>query len=321
MADKPSRALVLYGDGLARFIQSSHTYLHSLASKANCGFLSLPNAPSSECEDERVVRESAVLLDACEAYLNKNGEHLNEADHQKSPLMPTISDRFMGMRAALLTNNSSLESFSGKLGYNVLPLSGSYDNNHSPSELRVDTLTSELLKLLGFEEGKTLERSQFDFVFVHIGAGENINDGKGGATAGDVEFVNALVGCIMDVAQPGSEIASRLHLSVVMSYGHVSEDGDPKLSVLIPKDEKNSHLWELYPRQSYTMRGENPRNDVRHYGPMLIAQWQHAVTRKDMADTFSFEDFKKHGGNLTIPADRFLHEIAFKLWKAPKYGA
>lgn len=29
----------------------------------------------------------------------------------------------------------------------------------------------------------------------------------------------------------------------------------------------------------------------------------------------------QHGGNLTIPADRFLHEIAFKLWKAPKYGA
>ena len=29
----------------------------------------------------------------------------------------------------------------------------------------------------------------------------------------------------------------------------------------------------------------------------------------------------QHGGNLTIPADRLLHEIAFKLWKAPKYGA
>jgi hypothetical protein len=29
----------------------------------------------------------------------------------------------------------------------------------------------------------------------------------------------------------------------------------------------------------------------------------------------------QNGGNLTIPADRFLHEIAFKMWKAPKYGA
>lgn len=26
---------------------------------------------------------------------------------------------------------------------------------------------------------------------------------------------------------------------------------------------------------------------------MLIAQWQYAVTRKDMAETFSFEEFKE----------------------------
>jgi hypothetical protein len=47
MADKPSRALVLYGDGLARFIDPSHNHLHTLASKASCGFLTLPNAPPS----------------------------------------------------------------------------------------------------------------------------------------------------------------------------------------------------------------------------------------------------------------------------------
>nr|CAB3445517.1 unnamed protein product [Digitaria exilis] len=28
-----------------------------------------------------------------------------------------------------------------------------------------------------------------------------------------------------------------------------------------------------------------------------------------------------HGGNLAMLAERFLHEVAFKLWKAPKYGA
>lgn len=31
----------------------------------------------------------------------------------------------------------------------------------------------------------------------------------------------------------------------------------------------------------------------RHHCPILIAQWQYAVTRKDMAKTFSFEDFKE----------------------------
>lgn len=47
MADKPSRALVLYGDGLARFVGPAQTQLHSLASRALCGFLALPHSPPS----------------------------------------------------------------------------------------------------------------------------------------------------------------------------------------------------------------------------------------------------------------------------------
>ncbi|KAL5987762.1 hypothetical protein ACLOJK_035515 [Asimina triloba] len=44
MADKPSRALVIYGDGFAPFISSSHSHLHSLATRASCGFLSVRNS-------------------------------------------------------------------------------------------------------------------------------------------------------------------------------------------------------------------------------------------------------------------------------------
>lgn len=46
------------------------------------------------------------------------------------------------------------------------------------------------------------------------------------------------------------------------------------------------------------------------------------VVKADQFIDFFFKIFHmQHGGNLTIPADRFLHEVAFKLWKAPKYGA
>ncbi|XP_058001821.1 uncharacterized protein LOC110631778 isoform X2 [Hevea brasiliensis] len=37
-----------------------------------------------------------------------------------------------------------------------------------------------------------------------------------------------------------------------------------------------------------------------------------------MRQTFSFIDFKEHGGNGMIPADRFMHEVAFKVWKDPR---
>ncbi|XP_050158007.1 uncharacterized protein LOC126631861 isoform X1 [Malus sylvestris] len=301
MADKPSRALVLYGDGSARFVDPSHTHLHSLASKASCGFLSLPIAPPSESEGERIVREFAVLLDAY------------EEERGKKSVIP-ISERFMGMKAAIFTNNSSLKSFGTKLGLSVFQIDGFLKNSPAGAEQPVDFGASELLQLLGFQEGKAAESSQYDLVFVHVGAGE-------------VEYLNALVGGISQIDQPGSEVSSRLHLSVVLSYGKVSENEDTNLSVSIRRDDENSNLSKLVPRQSYTVKGENPREDVsilcvnRDHCPMLIAQRQYAVTRKDMAETFSFKDFKERGGNLVIPADRFLHEVAFKLWKAPKYGA
>ncbi|XWS72460.1 hypothetical protein CRYUN_Cryun02cG0041600 [Craigia yunnanensis] len=259
-------------------------------------------------------------MDACDAYFNKNGKHSSEAKSQKSSLIPTMSERFMGMRAAVLTNNSSLKFFGQKLGLNVLHLNGLFRNSNSPPAPSVDNLASELLTLLGFQVGKIMESSLFDLVILHIGSGENLNVEKGKGTTSDMEFMNAFLGAIMLVAQPGTEIGSRLHLSLVMGYGYVKAD-DSGLSVLSPNCEKNPHLSALFPHQSYTMRGENPRIDFRHHSPMLIAQYQYAVTRKDMVQIFSFEEFKEHSGNLTTPADRLLHEIAFKLWKAPKYSA
>ncbi|GFZ16674.1 hypothetical protein Acr_25g0010830 [Actinidia rufa] len=273
MADKASRGMVVYGDGLARIINESHTHLHALASRALCGFLSLPISPPSELvkfdprgdewakkklqfnihhmfdettekiDDARIVREFAQLLDASEAYQNMSGK-------DAVCLMPSMADRFMGMRSAIITYNSSLKTFGGKLGCTVLQLSNIIGDNHPNADLPLDVVASELLKLLGFQEGKASE------------------------------------------TKTRSEISSRLHLSVVMSYGAVSEDDDTNLS-FICGGGNNSDLSFLFPCQSYMVKGRNLRNNVRHHAPMLIAQWQNALTRKDMVETFSFKDFKE----------------------------
>ncbi|XP_057480079.1 uncharacterized protein LOC130767279 isoform X2 [Actinidia eriantha] len=257
----------------------------------------------AETEDARVVREFAQIIDAYESYHNTCGE-------DAVCLVPSISDRFMGMRSAIITKNSSLKKFGGKLGCTVLQLSDIIDDNHPNADLPIDVVASELLKLLGFQEGETSETSRFDLVFIHIGDGEK-NSKK------DTEYVNHLVGHIMHIAETESEISFRLHMSVAMSYGTVSEDDDTDFS-FVCGDGNNSDLSLLFPCQSYMVKGWNLRNNFRYHSPMLLAQWQNAVTRKDVAETFSFKDFKEHGGILTIPADRFIHEIAFKLWKAPQ---
>ncbi|XP_021739010.1 uncharacterized protein LOC110705449 [Chenopodium quinoa] len=296
MADKPSKALVLYGYGLAPHITPSHSYIHALASKACCGFLALDDSsPIPEVEDEKLIRELAQLLDANEACEKK------DLGSEASKQFPSIGDRFMGMKADIVSSSPAVKSFGEKLGFSNLEVQSA------------DFAADELLRTLGFLD-ENIADGHYDLVFVHIGAH------VGESTQNDLDYANSLIGRILQVAQPGSEIASRLHLTLIMSYGAVTVD-DSNLSLVSLHDGNDSNLQSLFPRQSYTLKGVNPRNGIRHHCPILIAQWQDAVTRKDMAQEFSFTEFRKNCGNLAIAADRFLYEIAFKLWKAPKYGA
>ncbi|KAJ0446205.1 hypothetical protein HanHA89_Chr17g0691781 [Helianthus annuus] len=309
MADKPSRGLVLYGDGLARFVNPSHTHLHALAAQSLCGFLSLPHLPPTENVDGRTIGEFLNLVDAYDDFTTLS------VDSQDKCITPSISERFMGVKAALITENNSLKSCGDKLGLSVLQPNELINNDRSLADSPVNLVATNLLNLLGFQEDKVIDSSQFDLVFVHIGGHEEDSNNK------YTEYINSLVGEIISKAKPKSQIGSRLHLSVVLSYGEISDDDASDFTIINKNGVMQSGLDSLYPRQSYTMKGSNPRSNVRDYCPMLFTQWQDAVTRKDTVKTFGFQDFLENGGNLTIPADRFLHEVAFKLWKAPKYGA
>ncbi|XP_072979083.1 uncharacterized protein [Typha angustifolia] len=327
MADRPSRALVVYGDGHASLVSPSHTNLHSVASRASCGFLSLRTPPPEETEDDRAVRELAQLLDAFDFYTATTEQHsqANAVVGVKESSIPRISERFMGLRAAVFSSCTGVRSFAANLGFSVFKIDGLIEKSDSSEELQRTTdelqMATELLRLLGFSGGDVLENFEFDIVFLHITM-EKAKSQKGtivGRT--DVDWLDKLVGGIVQVSQPELAIASRLHLSIILSYGTVSETDELFSLISNSSTETNSDLSLYRPPQSYTMKGGNPLKDVRHHHPMLFAQWQDGVTRRDMAKTFSFDEFIKHGGNLAILADRFLHEVAFKLWKAPKYGA
>lgn len=159
--------------------------------------------------------------------------------------------RFMGLKAALVTDNSTLSSFGKLIGLDVLQLSEMCQKTDSfPS----DATASKLLRLLGFEGGKCLDASLYDSVFVHIGLEENGNS---------LGILDSLTGSIMRMALPGSEIGSRLHLSVVLSYGSVTDKDVSGFPIKTPQEDINPAFAGLVPRQSYTMRGEQTRDDVR----------------------------------------------------------
>lgn len=336
MADKPSRALLIYGDGLMPALGSSHSHLHALASRGCCGFLAVRDLPPQVSEDERMVRELAQLLDLHEFYSKEKAVE-NSADAgaaaswecKEYAIIPRIAERFMGMNAAMVTNSGTAKIFGEKVGFVVTPLhelrnkmESSTESEEPPDPL---SAASELLDMIGLQEDTVADTSKFDLVIVHIAPTLKVKEAgncdNSASPANALEWINALVGEITEIVHHGTAAASRLYLSLVLSYGSVSPDKTDDSSLLVSSEEISPSLASLCPRQSYTMKSGKPLDDVRHHHPMLVVQHQQAVTRCDDAKTFSFEDFQEHGGNLAILADRLLYEIAFKLWKAPKYGA
>lgn len=315
---------------------SCHQHLHTLASLGTCGFLALRNLPPQLNKEERMVRELSQLLDVHDLY-NKGKEFKDSSntlghssgDCSKQIKIPTIAERFMGMKAAMVTNSDTANAFGKTLGFSVTALHELCNETGIPEELKAppDPLSaaSKLLNMLGLRENTVEENSEFDLVFLHMGPNLNESEVESGYNnaplASTLEWINALAGKIMEIIHPSSAAASRLYLALVLSYGSNSSEKSDDSSLLISSEEISPSLASLLPYQSYTMKGGKLLNDVRHHHPMLAVQHQEGVTRRDGAKIFSFEEFQEQGGNRAILADRFLYEIAFKLWKTPKYGA
>uniref|UniRef100_A0A0D9YLZ7 Uncharacterized protein n=1 Tax=Oryza glumipatula TaxID=40148 RepID=A0A0D9YLZ7_9ORYZ len=346
MADKPSRGLVLYAAGHAALLPPASggggggggggNHLDAFASLSSCGFLSLRSPlPSGEEKCDSTILELAQLLDVYDDLFPAKTEETGQETVQVDPLqlvVPKLSERsnqlscgignvrFMGIRAAMVTNCPLVSSFAANLGFHVSGTEDFVAQSGSSAASKEAGIISQALSLLGFSEGNVQETSEFDLVFLHV-AMENTNSklGKLGMKT-DLNRLNKLVGAIMEAAPISSAIASRIHVSVMLTYGSAAENKD-EFSISNSSTEIDSDLNLLRPRQSYTMKAGNTLDDVRNHHPILLAQWQEGVTRSDLTEGFSFEEFIKRGGNLSMLAERFLHEVAFKLWKAPKYGA
>ncbi|KAK6927287.1 hypothetical protein RJ641_005878 [Dillenia turbinata] len=332
-----NRGLVLYGDGLASFISSDHANLHSLASRGCSGFLSLPHFPPSAFCHVLIFRahaDDSNLLRMANSLPVDPGV----SQYQAFQIGKLQVWRIYGNESCHNHKQHSCQIFWRKGGFSVLQ----FKELLADCEASLEVVTLKILELLGFQYGKAVKTGQFDIVVVHIRAGEKANILEHKITISDIELVDGLAGKIIDIAQPRSEIGSLLHLSVVMSYWCCVRGGGPRSSILRMQDPNRNDLSVLFPRQSYAMRGESPGKNIGYVFKLkseqaLLPNVSPAVAGgcdpKDMAETSSFKEFKEicslkvaffsscSGGNLVIPADRFLHEIASKLWKAPKYGA
>jgi len=302
MADKPARALVIYGDGVVPFVSPRHAHLHRLAASGSGGFLALRTLPSPSLDpNERSVLELAQLLDVYDHY-TESARKADISGANDGASLGSMAERFMGMKSTFVTNSKPALALSKRAGFGASNL---LDGMNDAS-----VTASQLLGLLGFTESSAKETPN-ELVFLHV-------DGRSGAEAA---FLDELVGCVQDASTEGSLAYGRLFLVVVLGFGDLK--GVPGESVPSFREEIElpSALAALRPRQSFTMKAGKPVEGIREDYPLLAVYNQVAVTRRDQVQHFLFEDFKKSAGNLVILVDRFLYEVAFKLWKAPKYGA
>lgn len=284
MADKPARALVIYGDGVMPAVTPHHSHLHQLAATGSSGFLALRELPSPIDPNEREVIELAQLLDLFDAG---------------DGAFPSMAERFMGMKSTFVTNSNSALAFSKRAGFSAATL--------LTDSTDAAATASNLLGLLGFTESSAKETPN-ELVFLHVSGSK-----------AEADFLNSLIGCVQEASKEGSLAYGRLFLVVVLGYGDIRG-----LEIVPSLKEEISlppALAALRPRQSYTMKAGKPVQGLREDYPLLAVYNQVAVTRRDEVQEFSFEDFRKRAGNLVMLVDRFLYEVAFKLWKAPKYGA
>lgn len=76
----------------------------------------------------------------------------------------------------------------------------------------------------------------------------------------------------------------------------------------------------LRPKQSWQVCGLQDV-DVELTQPLAVAACLRGVTRVDLVDRFLLGDMLEGAGQGCILLERLMHEIAYKLARAPKYGA
>lgn len=96
--------------------------------------------------------------------------------------------------------------------------------------------------------------------------------------------------------------------------------GKPLQIYLGQDDAGGAYASIKRPVQSWEVQG-SARMEVCTTQPILVASRLRGVARVDTVKRFSLAAAMTHGGLGCIPLERLVHEIAYKVARAPKFGS
>lgn len=172
--------------------------------------------------------------------------------------------RFMGIKAAFITNSKPAAAFAASAGFSVKALDDLQEGEDEGCKLPDPAVVaSSALKMLNLSGGTV--GTDFDLVFLHIVGSDQVTVDGNEISAGEgLSWVDALVSKVSEQSQPGTKVGSHLYLAVMLGYGLLSSESYkqilPSLESLASLPEE---LSRFRPRQSYTLSGGHPVEDVR----------------------------------------------------------
>eukprot|EP00741_Cyanophora_paradoxa_P005360 tig00000880_g5198.t1 len=322
MAASVKRGVLVLGDGLAPVAGSAgleQSALDRVAASGCCGqallrdhpaSLSAPcNAPlrrfaDAQDEDARPVVEFLSIVGLYADIWDDEGELLRGPD---APL-PSFADKFLGMRAGLLSASPAICRVAEAVGFKeteryepAAPAPGG-GGGAGDAEALGEELHRRAARMLSLEGGASAEGDpRCELVVVHVAGCE--------ARRG-VRALDALVAGLLPRERD-------LFLQLAFSHGALPAASAQRS----PPPPAPGSLAALPPPQScFFLRGAFVRN-ARVNGPLMTAGWHPGSVRRDGAGRFEEAEVRARGGAMRLLVDHLLPELAYKLGRAKKYGA
>jgi len=260
-------------------------HLNNLANLGCAGLLVVRPIQNTDNKDLTSQKEVSQLLGIYNECFNTDGTTKNSRKKYTE---------YSGILAASISNSGSISSFFQNLSIPHTSI------NNTQAQLFIEPIQ------------KYLESEDIDLVLVHL-------DANAITTTSNNSTHDKIIN--------GLEVFDTI-------IGHFFQNQYVYLIVVLGSDNSFTHEVENYfypklfsdpngiiPLQSYTFNNRDKIVDIENFRHFVVAYHHQTTTRRDLTAHLSEREISKNGANGKMLIDHFMHELAFKLGRAAKYGA
>eukprot|EP01024_Parvocaulis_polyphysoides_P015388 TRINITY_DN1670_c0_g1_i1.p2 TRINITY_DN1670_c0_g1~~TRINITY_DN1670_c0_g1_i1.p2 ORF type:complete len:365 (-),score=55.77 TRINITY_DN1670_c0_g1_i1:203-1297(-) len=329
--EPPPKCFIFFADGFIseNLLNANLTpHLNGIARGGSNGFLGVRK--NVEFKSENILKQLLGMMD-------RDGQLLPEEK------LVSLQDRFKGMKVSMVTQDENCAKIGKQVGCEIFC---DFNFSNDKNQLVEPQKTSQfVLDKLGIKE-KTKDdenlsngqQDEIDILILHFG--ENI--GVEETSDSKLQWTDEVFRILNQSKKFVTEVISILLLSS-NDISPISEGGQKKkllkkggekIQVGKPiqlKRKGQKHRTKTYDQNQYFPSIIRPRQSFEFLGldeveideerVVLCVKKLQGVIRCDECSKVGYKECYEKGGDLAILIDRLFYEIAYKLARAPKYGA